>query len=90
MDSSLREFELFIAQKHLMKTPTAKKHTRRDFIKASGTGLLGLTLAHKLGAQNFTQGSDASLRRIFPLNHRWLYSEKVLPNGTSAAFDDSR
>jgi hypothetical protein len=33
MDSSLREFELFIAQKHLMKTLTAKKQMRRDFIK---------------------------------------------------------
>jgi beta-galactosidase len=73
-----------------MKMAIEKRHTRRDFIKASGTGLLGLTLAHKLGAQNFTQGSDASMRRIFPLNHRWLYSEQAVPNGTNVAFDDSR
>jgi hypothetical protein len=33
MDSSLRELELFIAEKHLMKMPTAKKQTRRNFIK---------------------------------------------------------
>jgi beta-galactosidase len=73
-----------------MKKAIEKGHTRRDFIKASGTGLIGLTLAHKLGAQAMAQGSATSLRQVFPLNHRWLYSDKVVPNGTSAAFDDSR
>src|SRR3954468_7925544 len=73
-----------------MKKAIEKGHTRRDFIKASGTGLICLTLPNKLCAQAMAQGSATSLRQVFPLNHRWLYSDKVVPNGTSAAFDDSR
>lgn len=74
-----------------MKTPNTKKLNRRNFIKASGASLVGLTLAHKLGAHPaLAQGAGDSLRLVFPLNHKWLFSDRVMPNGTSAAFDDRR
>lgn len=72
-----------------MKTPNTKKQTRREFITAGGTGLVGLALARKLGAQTARVGGH-SLRRVFPLNHGWLYSDQNLPGGTRPAFDDRR
>jgi beta-galactosidase len=35
------------------------------------------------------QSASSSLRRTYPLNHNWLYSEQAQPNATRAAFDDS-
>ncbi len=72
-----------------MKTDRRKRIDRRKFIKASGAGLAGLTLAPHLATDIFAQGASTSQRRIFPLNHKWLYSEKNLPNGASTRFNDS-
>ena len=58
---------------------------RRDFIKTTGAGLAGLTL---LPNDSFAQNTSSSERRILPLNHNWLYSDKVLPNGSSPTFND--
>jgi beta-galactosidase len=62
------------------------KLNRRTFIKAGSAGVAGLTL---LPNQLFAQ-SQASQRRIFPLNHNWLYSDKVVPGGHAQLFDDRR
>src|SRR6185436_10560194 len=68
-----------------MKKPTRKELDRRDFLKTSGASLVGLSLVHSMaGAQPVTNRS----RRIFPLNHGWLYSDKVTANSTSPAFND--
>lgn len=73
-----------------MKTHTEKRINRRSFIKTSSAGLAGLAIAHKLRFESQAQGANDSLRRIFPLNHRWLYSDKVTPGGTRPEFNDSR
>lgn len=73
-----------------MMTPVEKRINRRSFIKTGSIGLGGLAVAHQLGLDSYAQGSTDSLRRIFPLNHRWLYSERVAPGATRPEFDDSR
>ena len=72
-----------------MKTDRNKGIDRRKFIKASGAGLAGLTLLPQLSTATLAQGASTSKRRVFPLNHKWLYSEKNLPNGTSPRFSDT-
>jgi beta-galactosidase len=71
-----------------MKTDRRKGFDRRKFIKASGAGLAGLTLLPQLSTVTFAQGATTSQRRIFALNHKWLYNEKNVPNGTSPRFND--
>src|SRR5207237_2547156 len=44
----------------------------------------------ELRAQAAAQSAARSQRRIFPLNHKWLYSDRVAPNASAPAFDDSR
>ncbi len=62
---------------------------RRSFVKSSGAGLLGMSLL-PLNAGAAPQTESGAARRVYPLNTKWLYSEKNLPNGTSARFDDTR
>ena len=62
------------------------KLNRRTFIKTSGAGVAGLTL---LPDQLFAQ-TEVSQRRILPLNHNWLYSDKVVPGGHTRSFDDRK
>jgi len=72
-----------------MKRDRRKGIDRRKFIKASGASLAGLTLLPQLSMETFAQEATTSQRRIFPLNHKWLYSEKNLPNGTNARFNEA-
>ena len=74
-----------------MKMPNEKRFDRRGFIKAGGATLTGLALARRsLRAQTAAaQGADYSERRVFPLNHRWLYSERAAPEGTRPGFNDT-
>ncbi|MCM3873914.1 MAG: beta galactosidase jelly roll domain-containing protein [Pyrinomonadaceae bacterium] len=72
-----------------MKSDRKNRMDRRRFIKAGGAGLAGLTLLPQLSTAAWAQGAKNSQRRIFPLNHKWLYSEKNLPNGTGARFNDT-
>lgn len=72
-----------------MKSDRRKGIDRRKFIQAGGAGLAGLTLLPQLSTVAFAQGATTSERRIFPLNHKWLYSEKTVPNGTSPGFNDT-
>jgi beta-galactosidase len=64
-----------------------KRIDRRNFIKASGAGIAGITLLPNIG-ESFAQ-SPASQRRVFPLNHKWLYSEKNVAGGTSIRFNET-
>ncbi len=66
-----------------------KKLDRRRFLKAGGAGLTGLALLHRLDSPSSAQSQTSSLRRVFPLNHRWLYSDKAVLNGTRPEFNDS-
>jgi beta-galactosidase len=72
-----------------MKTDRRKGIDRRKFIKAGGAGLAGLSLLPHLGTGALAQGATTSRRRIFPLNHKWLYSEKNVANGTTPRFNDA-
>jgi beta-galactosidase len=73
-----------------MKTDTEKWLNRRNFIKTGSAGLAGLTLLPHFQADSAAQELSTSQRRIFPLNHRWLYSDKVEANGTKREFNDTR
>ncbi|HSQ23640.1 MAG TPA: glycoside hydrolase family 2 TIM barrel-domain containing protein [Pyrinomonadaceae bacterium] len=65
-----------------------KKLDRRRFLKASGAGLTGLTLLPNLLSITSAQTSGTSERRIYSLNHGWLYSDKAAPNATKLVFND--
>lgn len=65
-----------------------KKLDRRRFLQASGAGLTGLTLLPNLLSITSAQTSGTSERRIYSLNHGWLYSDKAAPNATKLVFND--
>jgi len=65
-----------------------KTLSRRTFLLAGGAGLAGLMLERNVGGQTAAGKIAPSLRRVFPINSRWLYSEKNLAGGTQPAFDD--
>lgn len=71
-----------------MKTNRGRRLNRRSFIKTSSVGVAGITLLPQLSTELFAQAPTASQRRIFPMNHKWLYSEKVPANGHSVTFND--
>ena len=62
---------------------------RRRFLQRAGTGFAGLTLLTKLPVHGNAQSALISLRRLYPLNHNWLYREQAQANATGTAFDDS-
>jgi beta-galactosidase len=66
-----------------------KQLNRRRFLKTSGAGLTGIALLPHMQAIAGAQSEAKSARRIFPLNHNWLFSDKVTPNATSLAFSDA-
>lgn len=72
-----------------MKADRGKRLDRRNFIKAGGAGLAGLSLLTRLPVDTIAQMGSTSQRRVFPLNQNWLFSDKVAPNGTRPAFNDS-
>jgi beta-galactosidase len=65
-----------------------KKLTRRRFIETGSAGLIGLSSLPKLSSLAFAQSASTSTRRVYPLNHNWLFSEKNLPNATQPRFND--
>src|SRR6476620_302683 len=65
-----------------------KKLDRRRFLKASGAGLTGLTLLPNLSFIAGAQTRSTSERRIYSLNHGWLFGEKVAPGATKTVFND--
>ena len=73
-----------------MKKPTRQKLDRRGFLKSSGAGLVGLSLLSDPHSPAYAEPVPyrSLQRRIFPLNHGWLYSDKVAANSTRPEFDD--
>ena len=76
-------------------TKKDEQHTinRRNFLKAGGIGAASFALASNLPPPTFAQSktslpNSVSNRRIFPLNHKWLYSDKLLPGSTGLKFND--
>jgi beta-galactosidase len=65
-----------------------KKLNRRRFLKTTGTGLTGLALLPQLRSAVFTPTESKLSRRMYPLNHGWLFSEKNLPNAVQPGFND--
>src|SRR5262245_32133347 len=64
---------------------------RRKFLQATGAGVAGATMISQLSRVTFAApAANSSQRIVFPLNHKWLYSEKNIPDGTSVQFNDSR
>ena len=73
-----------------MTRARGKRIDRRKFLEVTGAGVAGATLMSQLS--NVTLAApvvNSSQRRVFPLNHNWLYSEKNVSGGTSPRFNDS-
>jgi beta-galactosidase len=68
---------------------TDNKIDRRRFLKNTGTGLAGITLLTKLPLSAHAQNAAASLRRVYPLNHNWLFREQAQPSATATTFNDA-
>lgn len=62
---------------------------RRNFLKSSGAGLTGLALLRHSGSPPNAQAEARTVRRVFPLNHDWLFSEQDLPRATQPVFNDA-
>ena len=65
------------------------KIDRRRFLQSAGSGLAGLSVLTKFPARSNAQSASMSQRRLYPLNHNWLYREQVQPNATGIKFDDT-
>src|SRR5581483_2160769 len=63
---------------------------RRDFLKNAGSVIASATLAPYALADRANY-ADASplIRRMFPMNRKWLYSPKFIDAATAKDFDDS-
>ncbi|HEU0252435.1 MAG TPA: glycoside hydrolase family 2 TIM barrel-domain containing protein, partial [Pyrinomonadaceae bacterium] len=73
-----------------MKKQTTDQLHRREFLKTTSAGLAGLGLLSAFPTTGQTQAAESFPRRVLPLNHNWLFSDKVLPNAASPKLDDSR
>ncbi|HZN06394.1 MAG TPA: hypothetical protein VFB65_06400, partial [Pyrinomonadaceae bacterium] len=63
---------------------------RRKFLTSAGAGIAGATLASRFSKLTVAAAAaNSSQRHVFPLNHKWLYSEKNVTGGTSPRFNDS-
>src|SRR6185436_20314413 len=73
-----------------MSRARGKRIDRRRFLEASGAGLAGATLLPQFSQVTLASPAvNSTQRRVFPLNHKWLYSEKNISGGTSPRFNDS-
>ncbi len=75
-----------------MKTDE-KKINRRNFLKTSAVGAAGISLLANSTRENFAFENPVlpesiSTRRVFPLNHRWLYSDQPTTDATAVKFND--
>lgn len=69
-----------------------KSINRRDFLKAGAIGAASISLLSNstktFAAEEITLPETISARRVLPLNHKWLYSPKLLPGSTDPKFND--
>ena len=70
-------------------TKRHKKFDRRRFLKTTTAGVAGLALLPKFALRAEAEATSTSLRRVYPLNQNWLYSDKPQPNATGSAFNDA-
>ena len=75
----------------MRKKPTESLR-RRDFLKTTSVSVAALALLPQFPAETRADSliPRGPARRVFPLNHDWLYSDRVLPNAASLTLDDSR
>ncbi len=69
------------------------KLNRRNFLKTSAAGAASLAALANLPAKSsaaeiLALPESVSARRIFPLNHNWLYTDKPAKDATAAKFND--
>jgi beta-galactosidase len=70
------------------------KLNRRNFLKTSAIGAASISLLAnstanaEVAAENIALPASISERRIIPLNHKWLYSEKSSPEALQPNFND--
>jgi len=73
-----------------MTRDRGKRMDRRKFLETTGAGLAGATLLSQFSKVTVAApAANSSQRRIFPLNHKWLYSEKTVAGGTNPRFNDA-
>lgn len=66
---------------------------RRDFLKAGGIGAAALAITSNLAPETQAAETTMSLspsmsqRDIIPLNHKWMYSEKLPPANATLAWE---
>ena len=73
-----------------MTTDRDKRIGRREFLEVTGAGVAGAKLlSHFAKVTVAGAAANSSQRRVFPLNNRWLFSEKNVSGGTSRRFNDS-
>jgi len=66
-----------------------KELDRRSFLQKGGVGLTGLALLQQFSSLANGQSEARSARRVFQLNHNWLFSEKAGPEMTRPGFIDA-
>jgi len=83
---------LLLSTKDEMKRKIPNRQPRRDFLKTGTLGLAGLALLPQLPTDTSGQSPASArlARRVYPLNHNWLYSDRLVPNAASPTLDDSR
>ncbi len=67
---------------------TTSNLNRRNFLKTTAVGAAGLSLISNAEAVEPTLTQSISKRHVYPLNHRWLYSEKSSAAAMTASFND--
>jgi beta-galactosidase len=65
------------------------KLDRRRFLQDAGTGLVGLTLLSQRAVRADVRSLATPRRRMYDLNHNWLYRAQQQPSATATVFDDS-
>jgi len=65
------------------------KLDRRRFLQDAGTGLVGLTLLSQRPVRADVRNLATPRRRMYDLNHNWLYRAQQQPSATATVFDDS-
>jgi beta-galactosidase len=72
--------------------PSKKNISRRSFLKTSAIGAAAVTIAADalpaVAAELIAPPETISQRRIIPLNHDWLFTDKPTEGATSATFND--
>jgi len=63
---------------------------RRDFLKTTGTAMAVAAVAPTVAAHAEAAAHGKPVRVVLPINRRWRYSPKAVPEAHQAGFDDSK